>query len=1367
MFTVSEIDYYGNSMPEPLTVSGATTKNVSVSAATATGKATLPLVITFPSLASVSSLGFNDSIDIFAFNPSSRMPVIKTVSRTTLGSSPYSVDLFLPAAGDWNVGIGPAMPKGPMGGGMGTMGGWMPPQNVNVIVAATDIDGDDLSSVTLAMSVSDKTITGKVLDNAGTAVSNAEVYAYDPQAGKNANTTANVDGTFSLSVTGGSYKVGAFLPGLPSSQETPVLVSGSSFYVNGSTTASTGSSAGNPFNLKIVVPDYTIQGRVATSGGSAIAGAAIWAHRTDAPSPPLRAVTDSSGNYTLYVSAGTWKVEGDSPNYGYLGYKTLTVTTASLSSQNFEVASDLNTVAGTIDIPGTSDDSGTMVYAYGTNGSAEAKTDTSGNYTLNLPDGTYDIGAFIPGTGDLAPLEDVVVDGNETGQDITPATPRTFTVTLSATTTEDTTIGLFAANGKGNEVLIPAGSTSGTIILPEGTYYLDADVPGADFEDLTIVGAEFNVPNGDGADGSPVTTDQVNIDGTGDNMTITLPTMYTLTGQVTSGDSGVNDVFVSVYDQSTQGYFGTTTANNAAGGGLDGEYSIKVQAGTYTISADKSGYTAPPVDKTVAASSSGNNFALTASSKTITGTVAVGGVPIAGAPVWAEQSGGGFAATETSTDGTYTLNVDPGIWTVNAVAEGYSEGTALVVDATNSQSLKNFSVTALTGENVLQEPQTESITPSSGGTVIDEGTNVGVVVPPNALGTSTDSGQLSIGETNAITETPTASPVGNGYEIAATDSDGNPVTTLDDDVLISLPLTLSQLVAGGVDTPAEAAGIKNAYWDENAGNWASVPTDCIYYNASGVVIPENTVAGFSTLSAASVASIELISNVDHFTTFAPVLAVGATPPATPSGLAATAGDGSVALSWTKNSESDMSRYDIWEANVTEGVLTTLTQAACTVTPCTKTISSLTNGTAYSFQIIAVDTDGNSSAGSTAASATPVAATVQTPGGGVLLVGGSSGSSGSREQSSSDSVESADDLELIYISENSTNDAFDIDDEIGYIVDEISLIDSTETVAVTIPAETVITDSHGEVYKGTLTPPVSSESSVAAPSGATVVGSVYEISGVSGLNLSKAATLRLPLPSGTEVGDDLKVYYEEAGVWKLAGDGGEMMKDAENNLYMVVSINHFSKFAVMKFSDSVAIADGEDNTGEFVDIADHWAKTYIEDLYNKGIVSGYAGNYFRPTSNITRAEFVKMTVKMFGISIPDDVTKSPFEDVAVDKWYAPYIQVAKNRKLVTGYADDNFRPSQNISRAEALKILLVATGSATGEYENTFNDVDGSSWMAPYINYASINGLIDGYENGLFKPTQSVTRAEASKIISIMIDAGYTLSIVGTVLDISQ
>jgi hypothetical protein len=253
------------------------------------------------------------------------------------------------------------------------------------MIAFTDINGSPKSGMTFALTTADKTITGKTVDTSGTAIQNVEVYAYNPKGGMNAHTTSDSTGAFTLNVTEGTYKVGAFIPGMPNSSEVSALVDGSSVYIDGSPTASTGSSGLNPFNIKISKP--ALRFRKSFRWISAIANSAVWAHRTDSPMPPIRTMTDSTGNYTLYVSAGTWKIESDAPGYGYLGSITATVTSTSLTSQDFTVASGQGSISNTI-VTGQSDTSG-IVTAYGSSGMNESSTAADGTYKLSVPYGTY------------------------------------------------------------------------------------------------------------------------------------------------------------------------------------------------------------------------------------------------------------------------------------------------------------------------------------------------------------------------------------------------------------------------------------------------------------------------------------------------------------------------------------------------------------------------------------------------------------------------------------------------------------------------------------------------------------------------------------------------------------------------------------------------------------------------------------------------------------------------------------------------------------------------------------------------------------------------------------------------------------------
>lgn len=1231
-FTVSATDYYGQPRPEPITVAGATTKNFTVTAANGTNGATQPVTITW-SGSLPSNLGFSNSIDIFAGSPNGF--VKKTISSATLAAagSPYTANLFLPNTGNWFVGIGPAMPTGPMAMGPMQMN-WMPSPPSNVTIATADIGGTAKTAISFAITSSDKTISGIVKDADGTAISNVEIFGYNPKGGTGAHTTSGSDGTFSLGVTTGTYKVGAFLPGMPPSQETPVEVIGSSFYVAGSKTASTGSSGANPFVLKISksTTTLTIQGRV-SDGTNAIANAAVWAHRTDIPSPPLRSGTDQSGNYTLYVSAGTWKVEADAPGYGYLGSETVTVTTANVTGKDFEPDATYYTATGTINPGGTTYDEGIEVTFTDTSGNAfSGTTDTSGNYSVEVPAANdYVMEAYIPRVGDFTPVTniDIAGDVNGTGAgneytDPVPGTISTLTVTLTAATSDDTIIKLENASGQGNEVVIPAGSTSTTIAAIQGQYYLDADVAGVDYDNLAVSGGEYN-----NVGGTPSTDRKIDVDGTEDNLTITIPTLYNVSGQVTSSATGINDVFVNIFSSAQQESFGVMTANNAAGGALDGEYLLKLPAGTYSISVDKPGYAATPIDVTVAANSTGNNFALTETSRTIGGTViGASSAVLANAHVFAEKSGGGFASTETSTDGTYSLPVTPGVWTVKTVADGYGEvATGTVVNTTSaSQTGKNFALTALSGANLLAEPTSESMAPASGGMIQDATTFTEVIIPPFALGSGTDEGSITSAETSDVFDTATANVLGNGTDISATDDDGNPITTLDDDVAVTLRLPIADLTTAGVDSASEVDQITNAYWDDTTNNWVSMPTTAYYYNSSDAVIPISSVTG--TLVAASVSYVTLTSETDHFTTFAPVLPTGATPPATPASLSATAGDAQVTLSWTKNSEVDMSYYNIWEANVTEGILTTLTQAACTVTPCTKIVQSLTNGTAYSFQILAVDTDGNSSAGSTAASATPVATVVAPGGGGTILNSGGSSKKTTTETEEEDEDATDDEATDEAAADESTGEPGTSGANLGAGAGASGPTPFTDIVGHW--AELYIDDLYSKsVLSGASEEKFEPDSYVSRAEISKIVVNTF--------GLETLDSISIDTNPFKDVSKDM--WY--ATFIKAASDDGLMGGYNDGTFKPDRKITRAEALKVFLIgalgADGIEDKIATEYDAEFSDVnAGEWYAPYINYAAEKGIINGYVDGTFGPESYLTRAEIAKIASKVLSTDLAAEV-----------------------------------------------------------------------------------------------------------------------------------
>lgn len=171
-----------------------------------------------------------------------------------------------------------------------------------------------------------------------------------------------------------------------------------------------------------------------------------------------------------------------------------------------------------------------------------------------------------------------------------------------------------------------------------------------------------------------------------------------------------------------------------------------------------------------------------------------------------------------------------------------------------------------------------------------------------------------------------------------------------------------------------------------------------------------------------------------------------------------------------------------------------------------------------------------------------------------------------------------------------------------------------------------------------------------------------------------------------------------------------------------------------------------------DIDGHWAEIYIRRLYDLCIIEGYSDGTFRPNHDVTRAELVKMSLYSKGIKANsgcyDNDCGSPFADL--DRWQGQWIRPAWDRKIVKGYSHNQFKPNKAVTRAEAVKIILATYGyGPLNVGQSFFNDVNG--WSVGWIEKAHEIGLVQGIGNGNFDPDRPITRAEAAKIISKMME----------------
>ncbi|MEF2968988.1 S-layer homology domain-containing protein [Paenibacillus sp. M1] len=109
--------------------------------------------------------------------------------------------------------------------------------------------------------------------------------------------------------------------------------------------------------------------------------------------------------------------------------------------------------------------------------------------------------------------------------------------------------------------------------------------------------------------------------------------------------------------------------------------------------------------------------------------------------------------------------------------------------------------------------------------------------------------------------------------------------------------------------------------------------------------------------------------------------------------------------------------------------------------------------------------------------------------------------------------------------------------------------------------------------------------------------------------------------------------------------------------------------------------------EFSDVVNHWAKDAVNDMGSRMVVDGVGDNLFDPNTNITRAEFAAIVVRGLGLKLGDGETA--FSDIRATDWYSGAIETAYEYELINGFEDGSFRPNEQITREQAMAIIAKA------------------------------------------------------------------------------
>ncbi len=154
--------------------------------------------------------------------------------------------------------------------------------------------------------------------------------------------------------------------------------------------------------------------------------------------------------------------------------------------------------------------------------------------------------------------------------------------------------------------------------------------------------------------------------------------------------------------------------------------------------------------------------------------------------------------------------------------------------------------------------------------------------------------------------------------------------------------------------------------------------------------------------------------------------------------------------------------------------------------------------------------------------------------------------------------------------------------------------------------------------------------------------------------------------------------------------------------------------------------------EFKDAAGHWAKDAINDMGSRMIVNGTGDDLFSPDRDITRAEFAAILVRGLGLK-PNNNAAVKFSDVRASDWYSGAVGTAYAYGLLNGYEDGSFRPNEAITREQAMRMLSKAielTGLPTGTSVQGTKQLLQAFKDADRISAWAVSGAADSVSAGL-------------------------------------
>ncbi|WP_049790019.1 Ig-like domain-containing protein [Paenibacillus sp. JDR-2] len=824
----------------------------------------------------------------------------------------------------------------------------------------------------------------------------------------------------------------------------------------------------------------------------------------------------------------------------------------------------------------------------------------------------------------------------------------------------------------------------------------------------------------------------------------------------------------------------------------DASHKVTVDGtGKVTVAAD-----AAPGDYTITATSTVDSSKKGTATITVTAAPAVIGVSVSPNTASVEQGsskqlaatvdtvgGAATAVTWTSNDASHKVTVDgtgkvtvaadaaPGDYTITATStvDSSKKGTATITvteaPVYTIAAISNQTLTALAEGYATGTQETKPISVTNTGT--GQLTNLTVTISgtnPNDYTITQPASSLNSSESTSFTIQAKDGLAAGTYSATV---------TVSADLMTPVTFTVTQSV-NLPDAPANPQELNAVGGNRQVTlNWSTV-AGATYYNiymatASGQYTDDEV----ATVTASTYNVEDLVNGTTYYFVVKAGNAGGlgaksneasATPaiaPAAPTNVTATAGDGQVTLTFTAPADDGGSPITRYEVTVVPG------NVVVSGTSSTIVVTGLSNGTSYTFTVKAINAAGVSVSSAESNPVVPksssptVPTTPNTVNNSVdVLINGKVENAGTATTSkrndqnvitiSVDQKKLEDKLAaegqgaVITIPVNSKSDIV-IGELNGQMVKSMEnkqavVVIKTDQATYTIPAQQIQIGAIADKWGNTVSlQDIKVQIEIASPTADTL--KVVENAAANGM-----FTLVVP-----PVGFTIKATY-----------GNESIEISKFNVYVertlpipagvdpskittgvVVepdgTVRHVPTKIVLIDGMYYAQINSLTNSTysivwhplEFLDVANHWAKAAINDMGSRMVINGTGDGLFSPDRDITRAEFAAILVR--GLGLKPENRSSAFSDVNASDWFSSAINTAYVYQLINGFEDGTFRPNDRITREEAMTMLSRAM-AITG-LKATLSDQSEAAILYPFgdasnVSDWAIGGAADSIQAGL-------------------------------------